>query len=205
MRSSPRDVEIWDRTGRKERTVASLPIADRVALGGVQTGPRNYRWEPSTAATLLWVEALDGGNPKEKALHRDRLVTLAAPFQGEPTEVMKTPERLMSMMFTEKSRRGLITDYDRNKRWVRTYQLDLDHADAKPQEVWSRNQQDRYKDPGAPVSRDSGRAATGGIRQNGDWIFLRGAGASSRGDHPFLDRFNLATHQTERPVPVRRR
>ena len=192
-----RDVEIWDRAGRKERVIATLPVADRVALGGVQTGPRAYRWESSSSATLLWAEALDGGNPKEKAIHRDRVLMLAAPFQGEPSEVMKTPERFTSMMFTEKSRRAFITDYDRNKRWVRTYQLDLSQLDSKPQEIWSRNQQDRYKDPGTPVTREAGRGGAG-IRQDGDWIFLRGAGASPKGDHPFLDRFNLATRQTER-------
>jgi dipeptidyl aminopeptidase/acylaminoacyl peptidase len=36
------------------------------------------------------------------------------------------------------------------------------------------------------------------ILQDGDNIFLTGAGASPQGDHPFLDRFNLATQKAER-------
>jgi dipeptidyl aminopeptidase/acylaminoacyl peptidase len=35
------------------------------------------------------------------------------------------------------------------------------------------------------------------IVQDGDNIFLEGAGSSPQGDHPFLNRFNLATKQTE--------
>ena len=36
------------------------------------------------------------------------------------------------------------------------------------------------------------------ILQDGDNIFLTGLGSSPTGDHPFLDRFNLATLKTER-------
>src|SRR5258707_11673600 len=45
------------------------------------------------AATVMWVEALDGGNPKEKVPHRDRLLALAAPFKGQPVEIFKTEKR----------------------------------------------------------------------------------------------------------------
>lgn len=34
--------------------------------------------------------------------------------------------------------------------------------------------------------------------ESGDYIFLTGAGAGPKGDHPFLDRFNLATLKSER-------
>ena len=57
--------------------------------------------------------------------------------------------------------------------------------------------QDRYSDPGRPVSTTlaNGRRV---VMQNGDSIFLAGNGASPDGDHPFLDRLNLDTLETER-------
>ena len=57
--------------------------------------------------------------------------------------------------------------------------------------------QDRYGDPGTPVTRvlPNGERA---ILQNGDWIFLTSTGASPEGDRPFLDRFNLQTQKSER-------
>jgi dipeptidyl aminopeptidase/acylaminoacyl peptidase len=56
---------------------------------------------------------------------------------------------------------------------------------------------DRYGDPGTPVhmTLPSGHQA---IWQSGDTIFLIGRGASRTGEHPFLDRLDLATRKTER-------
>ena len=81
----PAEVEIWDRAGAKEFAVASLPLADRVPIGGVRTGPRDYQWVPTNTPSLVWAEAMDGGNPKEKAPHRDRLMMISAPFEGAAT------------------------------------------------------------------------------------------------------------------------
>ena len=55
-------------------TAASLPLADEVPIDGVPTGPRNHMWRPTDPATLLWTEALDGGNPKMKVPYRDRVM-----------------------------------------------------------------------------------------------------------------------------------
>src|SRR5207247_9688125 len=55
----------------------------------------------------------------------------------------------------------------------------------------------RYREPGAPLARllPNGNRA---IQQEGDWIYLVGAGASPEGERPFLDRFNLETLKSER-------
>src|SRR3954469_4947621 len=37
-----------------------------------------------------------------------------------------------------------------------------------------------------------------GILVDGDNVYLEGVGASAKGDHPFLDRFNLTTKKSER-------
>ena len=66
-----------------------------------------------------------------------------------------------------------------------------------PKVIWSRNQQDRYNDPGTPLTKinASGQPV---ILQNGSDIYLSGNGASPQGDRPFLDRFNLETQKAER-------
>ena len=50
---------------------------------GVPTGPRQVHWRPTAPATLVWAEALDGGDPRKKTAPRDRLLTLAAPFTDD--------------------------------------------------------------------------------------------------------------------------
>ena len=91
-------------------------------IEGVPTGPRNYHWIPTEAASLYWVEAMDGGNPKEKAPHRDRVMIARLPLSGhEPQELMKVEQRFTRIEFGESGTLSLISDYERNKRWVRTY------------------------------------------------------------------------------------
>ncbi|HEX4901137.1 MAG TPA: prolyl oligopeptidase family serine peptidase [Pyrinomonadaceae bacterium] len=192
----PRDVEVWDTKGKLIHKVASLPLADQIPIDGVATGPRNYRWRPTEPATLIWVEALDGGDPKKKVSHRDRVLMLKAPFNAAPTELYKTEQRFASMQFGEKAGLVFISDYDRDRRWTRTFMMNLDRNET-PTMIWSRNVQDRYGDPGTPVTR----LLHGNMRaivQDGDWILLNGAGASPEGDRPFLDRFNLTTLKSER-------
>lgn len=193
----PRDVEVWDTKGKVVHKLASLPLSDQVPADGVITGPRAYRWRPTEPATLLWVEALDGGDPKKKADFRDKVMMLKVPFSGPPTELIKTEQRLIGLQWGDKDGLVFATDYDRDKRWVRTFMLNANSPGGQPKLVWSRNQQDRYNDPGTPVTRllPGGQRA---IIQNGDWIYLTGTGASPEGDRPFLDKFNLQTLKSER-------
>ncbi len=55
-------------------TVASLPLADRVPIHGVPTGPRDHSWRATEPATLVWAEAQDGGDWNVKVPHRDKVM-----------------------------------------------------------------------------------------------------------------------------------
>ena len=197
VRQFPKEVEVWDRTGKVVHKVASLPLEDKVPINGVMTGPRNVQWRPSEPATLVWAEALDGGDLKKSVPYRDRVVALKSPFTGEPVEVLKTEQRFQGIQMGEKGGLALVEDFDRRKRWVRTFQVDLDRPGAAPRVIWSRNNQDHYKDPGRPVEKTMANGQRA-IVQDGDNILLNGTGSSPQGDHPFLNRFNLATQKTER-------
>ncbi len=193
----PREVEVWDTKGKVVYTLASLPLQDQVPIDGVPTGPRNYRWRPTEPVTLVWVEALDGGDPKKKVPHRDRVLMLKAPFNGSPTELTKTEQRFAGYQWGEKDGLVFVSDFDRDRRWITTVMMSADRPGEARKQIWSRSVQDRYGDPGSPVTRllPNGERA---MRQNGEWIYLTGAGASSEGDRPFLDRFSLQTLKSER-------
>jgi dipeptidyl aminopeptidase/acylaminoacyl peptidase len=201
----PKEIAVWNRTGQVVFKLVDRPLQDQVPVDGVPVGPRNDTWRPNEPATLVWVEALDGGNPKNKAEFRDRVLMLKAPFKDQPMELIKLTQRFAGGMGQRS--RGLIwgdkggllflSDFDRNRRWIRTFMLDADRPGQTPQLVWDRSIQDRYNDPGEPVLR----ILPGGhpvLLQNGDSIFLNGPGASPSGDRPFLDRFDLKTLKAER-------
>ncbi|MGH9856021.1 MAG: S9 family peptidase, partial [Blastocatellia bacterium] len=180
----PKEVEVWDRSGKVIHKLASLPLADQVPIEGVPTGPRGYSWRPTEPATLVWVEALDGGDTRKKAAPRDVVKMLKAPFTGQPVEMMKTEHRFAGMTWGEKNGLVFVRDFDRNRRWSRAFMLNADNPSQAPKVVWDRSTQDRYNDPGNPVMKrlSNGRAV---IHQNGDEIFLSGQGATQRGDRPF--------------------
>jgi dipeptidyl aminopeptidase/acylaminoacyl peptidase len=187
----PTDVEVWTRAGEKARTIADVPMGDTVPINGVLIGPRSYRWLPLEPATLMWAEALDKGDIKNDVPHRDRIVTLKAPFTSEPAEVAKTQYRYGGASWTDKGT-ILLTENDRKSRTTRTWVLDP--AWGSPRKLWDRKQQDSYSNPGTPLFRPSRST----IHQVGDTIYLSGAGASKDGDRPFLDRLNLKTFEIER-------
>jgi dipeptidyl aminopeptidase/acylaminoacyl peptidase len=192
----PSDVEIWDKTARVLRTVVSRGLVEP-PIGGVATGPRNITWQPTAPSTLVWVEALDKGDPKIKVPQRDRVVRLEPPFSGEPSEVIKTEHRFRGLQWIANDSRALLGDNDRDKRWNRTFLIDMANLAAEPRLIWSMSEQERYNDPGSPVTRalPSGYRA---IQKNSEWIFLSGAGASADSERPFLDRFSLTTFKAER-------
>jgi dipeptidyl aminopeptidase/acylaminoacyl peptidase len=191
----PKDIEVWNLRGDVVQRIAQLPLAENVPIRGVRTGPRNVQWRPDVPATLVWAEALDGGNPKTKVEHQDRVVALAAPFAGEPTALIHLAKRYADIDWDGVGN-ALIEEYDRDRRWSKSWLVDAAHATA-PRLIWDRSSEDRYGSPGVPLLR---RSATGDlvIQRNGDWIFLAGNGASPQGDRPFLDRLNLRTQKTER-------
>jgi dipeptidyl aminopeptidase/acylaminoacyl peptidase len=193
----PHDTEVLDRAGKRVYLVHASPLEDKVPIEGVPTGPRNVSWRPTEPATLLWWEALDDGDPRKAAPFRDRLMTIKAPFTAQPTQVYRSQNRARGLMFGEKGGLAFTSDYERNRRWVQTFRIFLDDPGAEPKLVWSRSQQDRYRNPGMPMMR---RLPTGGavMQQSGDFIFLDGQGATPQGDRPFLDKMNLNTFETER-------
>ena len=185
----PRDVEVWDLNGKSVYRVTSSPLQDQLPVGGVPTGPRGYAWVPTEGATLMWAEALDGGDPRKKITPRDKLVTIAAPFSGQPHDLLKIEQRYQGRAFGEKNGLMWFNDYDRDKQHRRIFMTDYRNP-SNVRLVSDLNTADRYKEIGQPVTKrlPNGYSV---MQQNGDEIFLRGPGASPQGDRPFLRAMNL--------------
>src|SRR5258708_17229830 len=93
----PKEMEVWDRTGKLEYKIASLPLEEHVPIEGVPTGPRAVRWVPTQLATRVWVQALDKGDTTPKAPFPDNLMMVAAPFKNQPAELLKIEQRLAGL------------------------------------------------------------------------------------------------------------
>jgi dipeptidyl aminopeptidase/acylaminoacyl peptidase len=190
------DVEVWDRAG-KVTPLAQLPVAEHVPIHGVPAGPREHAWRPTEPATLVWAEALDGGDWKTSVPARDKVVMQRAPFTSAPAELARTEQRYQGIDWSEQRGIGLLHEYDDNRHWRRTFLIDAEHPETKPRRIWDLSSDETYEDPGQPVYRmmPNGKWA---LRQKGDTIFLSGQGASPAGDRPFLDSFDLRTGKSRR-------
>jgi dipeptidyl aminopeptidase/acylaminoacyl peptidase len=189
--------EIWDRDGNLVHLLSDLSVEDEVPVRGVPTGPRSVEWRTLKPATLIWVEALDEGDPEKEVPHRDKLMTLSAPFKGEPKEIMKIEHRYGGINWLQTEGEAFLSEYNWKKRWRTTYLVNVDDPSVAPRKIIDISSQDRYKDPGRPVFTLTPQGEYV-ILQDKDWIYLRGSGASPKGDMPFLDMMNYKTMEKKR-------
>jgi dipeptidyl aminopeptidase/acylaminoacyl peptidase len=192
-----RSYEIWDPKGNLVHLLADLPLADEVPMRGVPTGPRSVEWRPLKKASLVWVEALDGGDPEKEVPYRDKLMSLSAPFEEKPKEITKIEHRYWGIEHLEERGLAFLTEYNWKKRWRTTYLLNLDKPTVPKKKIFDLSRHDSYNDPGDPVFKTS-RKGEHFVIQDRDWIFLSGRGASPEGDRPFLDMMNIRTLQKQR-------
>ena len=201
-----RSVEVW--TLQADVKAASvLPSAETIPLGGVQQRPRGHHWQPTAPDTLVWIDALDKGDPEVPAEFRDRIVLL--PMQGKRAkerELVRLPHRFSRIYWGEDPKVAMVREYISSENKHRVWLVNPEEnpktdSEGEPAEtvrlLWELPVQDRYLHPGFPMMRQlaNGKRA---MRVVDGEIYLNGWGASPKGDHPFLDRFNLETTEKER-------
>ena len=196
----PREVDVWDASIRSSviaHNIASIPLTDRVPIHGVPLGPREFSWRATELATLVWAEALDGGDWNVKVPARDRILLQRAPFRSPAVEIARTEQRFSGFSWSERPGVALLYEYDNNRHWLRAFAVDVDAPQQKPRLLWDISTDEKYANPGNPVRRQLASGASV-ILLDGDSIYLAGNGASPDGDRPFLDRLDLATQKSER-------
>src|SRR6266496_5705553 len=181
----PQEIEVWNVKGDVVHHIATLPSSEGVPIRGVRTGPRAFNWRPGTPATLVWAEALDGGDPRSKAEFQDRVVTVSGPFSAEPTHLARLGKRYSGLVWDTRGV-GFLQEYDRERRWSKTWIVDATKPGTAPVLLFDRSAEERYADPGFPIIRLT-PAGDFAMQRSGDWIYFTGTGASPQGDRP-LDR-----------------
>ena len=195
--SFPRDIEVWDLSGKVDYKVASMPLEDNIPIGHVPLWPRDITWKSTDPATLTWVEALDDGDARKQVPAHDKFMWIKAPFTGQPAELLRSEQRFGGISWGEHADFAILRDTNSRTRHTRVFFFDPANPSGTMKLAWDLSNDTRYKNPGNAMTRElpNGHAA---IRQVGDNIFLEGTGAGPDGDHPFLDRFNIKTQQSER-------
>ncbi|MFM8766960.1 MAG: hypothetical protein ACKOD9_04035, partial [Rubrivivax sp.] len=164
-------------SGRVLRDLPGVRLKEGVPVQGVVTGARQFWSSPHGDGAVFWVEALDGGDPRTRVPHRDRVLRLDPPYRGEPREVHRSVHRLVAWNWLDARERALVSEFDRDRVWVTSEIVALDGS-AAPLRLQDRSRRDRYADPGTPLRRllpASGRSV---VRVDEGALWLAGAGAS---------------------------
>jgi dipeptidyl aminopeptidase/acylaminoacyl peptidase len=193
----PRRIDVLDASGGLVKTIAELPLREDVPLGfgSVPTGVRSMHWRDDAPATLAWVEALDEGNARKEAAERDRIFMLAAPFDGEPVALATLPLRAGRIWWGDGSL-ALVSESWWSNRKARVYAVDPSRPGSAPKVLFDYSSEDRYADPGRPLTEVDARGRRRVALDRERNFFLVGQGGSPEGDRPFLRRYEQKSGRT---------
>ena len=192
----PSESIMYEANGKKVITVNDVPLDEVRPKGFMSTrmGKRSMTWRGDQPATLVWVEALDKGDPAIETEFRDAIYELNAPFNGTPKVILKTQQRFGGIEWGNDNM-AIAYDYWWNTRNLKTYLFNPSTAEAKM--INDRNYQDVYSDPGNYVSSENefGRNTLTIID---DKLYLMGDGYTKDGQFPFIDEYHIKTGETKR-------
>ncbi|WP_209280295.1 S9 family peptidase [Neolewinella marina] len=193
----PTTTTVYTRNGARVQTVAELPLTEVLPQGfmATTTERRNLQWRTDRPATLVYVQALDGGDPEREAEYRDAVYQLEAPFAGEGTKLLQVTNRLSGLHWGDEE---TAVAYDRwfDTRNSKVYVFDPSAPEAAPRVLFDLNYQDRYADPGDFVTTRN-RYGSEVLALEGDRAFLIGDGYTPEGQFPFLNAVDLGSGNTE--------
>lgn len=194
----PITTEVFDLNGNLVKLINESPLTEIMPKGfmAVKKGKRNIAWRNDEAATLAFVEALDGGDPSNKADFRDELFVWAAPFGTNPVSLLKTPQRFSGVTWGN-STTAIANDNWYDTRNTKTYLFNPSKPGEAPKVISDRNQQDIYSDPGNFETRKNEFSRYVLAIEN-DNLYLIGDGFTKDGQFPFVDEFNLTSLKTKR-------
>jgi len=182
---------IYTKEGQEVSTVAQVPLMENLPKGfmAVPSGRRSFRWRNDQPASLVFVKALDEGNPDSLVAFRDEVFQLEAPFDEMPKSMLKTQNRFSSIIWGNKNL-AIAYDYWWNTRNKKTYLFNPALPDGGIDLLFDQNYQDAYNDPGSFITRKNklGRKV---LALKGSRAYLKGDGFSDEGQFPFLDEINL--------------
>ena len=193
----PQKIDVLQRDGSLVKTIADLPLIDNIPNGfnAVQTGSRGHNWRADKPASLYWVEAQDGGDPKSKADIRDKVFELPAPFTAQPNDLIELPLRYSGVTWA-KDNLAWFYEYWWSERKERVYQINPITKSKKV--VIERSTEDAYNDPGDVITEINKYGRYVMLVTSDNKVFFRGNGSSPKGDMPFLDKMDLATGKKTR-------
>ncbi|BDS13140.1 alpha/beta hydrolase family protein [Aureispira anguillae] len=194
----PHITQLYTSEGKLVKTINEVPLIEEIPKGfmSVRQGRRMMQWRNDRPASLIWAEALDGGDAGVEVPFRDAIYEWEVPFEQAPRLILQTINRFDTIEWGN-DQMAIAHDYWWNNRNTKVYTFNPSDPNQAPKVIFDRNYQDKYNDPGEFVTRKNAFNRLVLDLQE-DTVFLVGEGHSEAGQFPFIDQLNLNTQQKER-------
>ncbi|PRX53177.1 alpha/beta hydrolase family protein [Flagellimonas meridianipacifica] len=189
----PSKINVYSTDGTLVSNLLEVPLIEDLPKGfmAVRMGMRSVSWREDKAASLIYVQALDGGDPENEVEYRDEVFQLEAPFNNQGKSLIKLKNRYYKIEWGNKNM-AIAYDYWWNNRNLKGYFFNPSNASKVPQIIEDRNYQDVYSDPGSFVTKRN-KYGTDVLAMDGNNVYLLGDGFTKEGQFPFVDKMNLST------------
>lgn len=189
---------VYDLNGKLVKQVNELELAEIMPKGFMATrkGKRSMFWRNDKPATLVYIEALDEGNPENKVEFRDAIFSWEAPFNNDPKLMTQTEQRFAGIIWGNDDV-AIVYDQWYDTRSIRTFLMNPSQENGKLKLISDRNSQDIYSDPGdfETTKNQYGRNV---LLIDNNQAYLIGKGFTPEGQFPFVDKMDLKTLKTNR-------
>lgn len=193
----PSSTLVMDLQGNVVKELAKTPtVIPAMGYDTTSPYPRGFSWRPDKPASVYWVEAQDGGNPRlNKVEYLDIVYQQDAPFTDSQIEVTRTQMRYRLIQWCN-DELALVTEQSRATRRSKTYRIkpcSNEQADL----LFDLSTDDAYNDPGMPymVKNSYGKYVLYTNKKQTS-LFLLGDGASPEGEMPFLSTYDMQKKQS---------
>ena len=186
----PYTVDVVNLSSGSVNMISDIPIDEVRPTGfdATRLGIRSVSWRNDKGSELYWVEANDGGDPRNDVEFRDIVYTLSKPFTSEKEVLTKTKLRFRNIRWSDSEYAILSERLWKNRSDITS----LINTKSKSIEkvLFNRKYDDIYSDPGSVIltKNNYGRNIFQ-IRKNS--ILMMGQGGSPEGYRPFYSSFNI--------------
>ena len=192
----PMTTTVFDQNGNAVKVVNEIPLNEIMPKGfsSVRTGKRAMNWRDDAPSTLVYAEALDGGDQAKSADFRDEIFLWEAPFSANPKSFFKTKQRYSGTDWSN-SDYAVVSESWYDTRNTKSYLINLKDNSSKV--IEDRNFQDVYSDPGR-FNNTRNQYGRNVIDVENNKAYLVGDGFTKEGQKPFIDEIDLITQQKKR-------
>lgn len=195
----PERLLVVDLSNGSSHQLVDKPLEDTIPNihDAVEADPREFDWRSDAPATLSWVQANDGGDPRKDVPIRDTVFLLDAPFTAQPRKLAELPLRFERLEWAN----GHLAVIEES-RWKDRKRIILavaPDAPGSPVKLFEGSSEDRYHDPGEPFqTMNAAGKPVLQITPDSRGIYLRAEGASPEGDRPFVSVMSVTNGDTKR-------